>query len=377
MLQPKACYFNSLEIHKDSKEAKMQLDFHFYTIYVLCRCNGMSPENAKKVAYASQHTDDAKHEHALKFENGGRFQQILSAHKIFDIDAVSSESQHRIYVPFHFIPGNHGDRIRERMVCKENSDIAQMMVQEVATLKDKPYQLHRLGIALHVYADTWSHQEFSGLHSEVNDVEVKEVFNEDESVFSEILGIFGGITDFLTPQIGHAKAGHLTDEPFRDWKFYNAYQDRNMTRKNWVLCENASKEIYEQVKSFLANNSQFKDEQSIPWDSIKSTIVSLFKQKGDIETRCQNWAETINDSRFGFECQAGEKDLPYDDREWFKEAVEVKEVPTKVDEKRKIKKYWRKDDFHLSDWKYFHDAAASHRFFVLHEILAPEGIVCG
>jgi len=103
----------------------------------------------------------------------------------------------------------------------------------------------------------------------------------------------------------------------------------------------------------------------------------LFKQKGDTETRCQSWAEAINDSRFGFECQAEEKELSYDDREWFKEAVEVKKVKTKVDEKRKIKKYWWKDDFHLSDWKYFHDAATSHRFFVLQELLAPLGIICG
>ena len=102
----------------------MQKDFHFYAIYVLCRCNGMSPENSKKVAYASQHTDDAKYDHPLDFENGGRFQQVLSAHKFIHPDVFSLNTQYRIYAPFHFIPGNQGNRFQERMVCRQDSEIA-------------------------------------------------------------------------------------------------------------------------------------------------------------------------------------------------------------------------------------------------------------
>ena len=115
----------------------MQPDFHFYAIYVLCRCNGMSPENSNRVAYASQHTDDAKYEHALEFENGDRFQQAQSAH----------------------------------IVCRENMEIAQRMVRAAAGLRDEPYVLHRLGIALHIYADTWSHRDFSGMQIEFNEVD--------------------------------------------------------------------------------------------------------------------------------------------------------------------------------------------------------------
>ena len=55
----------------------MQIDFHFYTIYALARAAGFMPDNAFTIGYASQHTDDAKYEHALEFQNGGRFQQVL------------------------------------------------------------------------------------------------------------------------------------------------------------------------------------------------------------------------------------------------------------------------------------------------------------
>lgn len=349
----------------------MQKDFHFYAIYVLCRCNGMSPENSKKVAYASQHTDDAKYEHALDFENGGRFQQVLSAHKSIHPEVFSLDTQYRIYAPFHFIPGNQGNRFQERMVCRQRSEIAQQMVREVANLKGKPYQLHRLGIALHVYADTWSHQDFSGLQTELNDVKEIDVINEGKAGISRIFtNFFRNIAESLIPQIGHAEAATLPDEPYREWTFYHEYQKRSIHRKNWFICQDACRATYKEIKSFLTKNPECRDERPVPWGNTKSVVTNLFRQKGDLEERCGNWAEEINLSGFGFPCQPVEKDLSYDDREWFRTAVEVKTV-------EETEKYHRKDDFHLSDWKHFHDAAASHRFFVLQESLSPQGIVCG
>ena len=350
----------------------MQKDFHFSVIYVLCRCNGMSPENSKRVAYASQHTDDAKYEHALNFENGGRFQQFLSAHKFIDLEVFSLDSQFKIYVPFHFIPGNQGDRFQEHMLCRQNSEIAQRMVREVTNLKGKPYQLHRLGIALHVYADTWSHQDFSGLQTELNDVEEIDVLNEDRVGIAKVFkDFFRGITESLIPQIGHAETVTLPDEPYREWSFYHVYQKRSIHRKNWLICQDACRAIYKEIKGFLYKNPEYRTEKPIPWGDIKSTVTNLFKQRGDMEERCSNWAEKINDSGFGFACQSVEKDVLYDDREWFRTAVEVK----KNDGGEKY--FNKKDDFHISDWKHFHDAASSHRFFVLQELLSPQGIICG
>jgi len=349
----------------------MQKDFHFSVIYVLCRCNGMSPENSKKVAYASQHTDDAKYYEALDFENGGRFQQVLSAHKFIDPKVFSLDSQYKIYAPFHFIPGNKGERFQERMVCRQNSEIAQRMVREVANLKDRPYQLHRLGIALHVYADTWSHQDFSGLQIELNDVEDIDVLNEGRVGIAKVFtDFFRDIAESLIPQVGHAETATLPDEPYREWSFYHVYQKRTIHRKNWLICQDASRAIYKEIKHFLTQNPGYRTEKPIPWGNIKSTVTNLFRQKGDLEERCSNWAERINDSSFGFACQPIEKDLSYNDREWFRAAVEVNEMD-------ETEKYFKKDDFHISDWKHFHDAAASHRFFVLKESLSPQGIICG
>ncbi len=350
----------------------MQKDFHYYAIYVLCRCNGMSPDNSKIVAYSSQHTDDAKYDHALDFENGGRFQQLLSAHKFIHPEVFSLDTQYKIYVPFHFIPGVIGANFKDRMLCRQNSEIAKQMVREVEHLKGKPYLLHRLGIALHVYADTWSHQEFSGLQTNLNDIEQIDVINENKSGIAKIFtDFFRNVTEALIPQVGHAEAAMLPDEPYREWNFYNVYQKKTIHRKNWLMCQDACKEIYKEIKHFLTKNQEYRSEKTIPWGNIKKVITTLFKQKGSLEERCRNWIEMINDSGFGFTCQPVERNITYDDREWFRDAVELKADAEEKD------KYFRKDNFHYSDWKYFHDAAASHRFFVLQELLSSKGIVCG
>jgi hypothetical protein len=101
----------------------MQEDFHFYAIYAFARAAGFLPDHAHIIAYASQHTDDAKYEHALEFENGGRFQQVLTGHRFLHYRAMSKETCYRIWVPFHFLPGNVGVDFYERMLSRPGSTV--------------------------------------------------------------------------------------------------------------------------------------------------------------------------------------------------------------------------------------------------------------
>ena len=351
----------------------MQLDFHFYTIYALCRCAGMLPKDAKTVAYASQYTDDAKHDHTLEFKNGGRFSQVQSAHKHFSLGILSRETQYQIYVPFHFMPGNEGDDFYERLLCRENSSLAKQMVREVANIGNKPYKLHRLGIAFHVYADTWSHQEFSGIKHELNEIEDVDSINEEGSFFPDLYEKIRrnvGIT--VIPEIGHAQCQYYPDIPYAEWTYKKEIDHHERHKKNWGNCLRASKAIYDSLVNFLdkPNNSKhFKDER-IQWSTVRPIFDDLFKREGSIEERCQNWAGTIKASKFGFKAKQADKSLSYHDREWFNKAVSV-ENGTERD------LYTRVDNFYMSDWKLFHDAAVSHRFYVLRELLPQYEIICG
>ena len=74
-------------------------------------------------------------------------------------------------MPSHFIPGKIGDTYTERLKCRMDSHIAQEMRDHHLTFSDRPFALQLLGIAAHVYADTFSHYGFSGVSSRGNRVD--------------------------------------------------------------------------------------------------------------------------------------------------------------------------------------------------------------
>lgn len=149
----------------------MQKDFHYYTIYVLCRGAGIKPKASRRIAYASQYTDDAKHAHILKFTGGELFAQERTAHEFISISIFSKRVQLPIFAAFHFLPGDLYEReakydppkFRERMICTPDSDTSRELLKKVKINHDSPFAQHALGIALHTYADTFAHQNFSGL----------------------------------------------------------------------------------------------------------------------------------------------------------------------------------------------------------------------
>lgn len=347
----------------------MQIDFHFYTIYALARGVGFKPDDAHIIAYSSQHTDDAKYEHALDFENGGRFQQVLTAHKFLDLDVLTKPTCYRIWIPFHFLPGNLGKDFYERILVRANSVIAQRMIEDFLSADLKPYSLHRLGILLHVYADTWSHQNFMGIMHDMNDIKSMKVKGTEKGFLKSLLNkLKEEFLEYHAPKLGHAQAGTIPDEPYREWK-YKDYKGYHLEISNNERALDAAQNCYLVLSRFLKRFPQFLSSKTIPWQEIADKIAELFNHEGALEDRVKNWQEAISKGLIGFKPKDRDINLFYDDRDWFKSAVTVKK-----DEKEH---YIRNKGFERSNWKFFHDAAAFHRFHILHELLPEYGIICG
>jgi len=348
----------------------MQEDFHFYTIYALCRAAGFSPDSAHIVAYSSQHTDDAKYGHALNFENGGRFQQVLTAHRYIDINVFSKEVCYNIWIPFHFLPGNLGVDFYERLFVSPNSVISQRMIEDFLDSEIKPYTLHRLGIILHVYADTWSHQNFMGIMKDYNDVKELKVMDEDENFLKGLLeDLKDKILEYALPMLGHTQAGTIPDEPYRVWE-YRDFRDEFHRVINRVRALDAAQNCYMLLLRFLRRFPQFCYSNPLSWQDMVSKIDELFSKKGDLEDRIQIWKKAIREGQLGFKVEKDDEYINYNDRDWFKAAVRV------IEEEETIH-YERLEGFEISNWKYFHDAAAFHKFHILHEVLPDYGIICG
>jgi hypothetical protein len=350
----------------------MQKDFHFYTIYALARAAGLSPDHSFIIAYSSQHTDDAKYEHALKFENGGRFQQILTAHKYLHLKTLTLTTCYTIWVPFHFLPGNLGVEFYERMLTRSGSTVAQKLIDGILICNSRPYLLHRLGIFLHCFADTWSHQNFLGLEREdFNDVKRLDVKGMDHFSFKSLKNNLKLIIpEYAAPKLGHAQAGSLPDEPYREWK-YTDYLGKRHDISNVRRCMDAAQNCFQVLIKFLDHFPGFFDSSPVPWHNIAAKIRELFEMHGSLDERVRKWKDAISGGEFGLKTRGRDTNLEYHDREWFQEAVKVEKLP----DNREL--YERKVGFETSHWKYFHDAGAFHRFTVLHEVLPEHGMICG
>ena len=350
----------------------MEKDFHFFAIYALARSTGFKSDHAHTIAYASQHTDDAKYEHALEFENGGRFQQVLTAHKYLDPDSLSKEVCYQIWVPFHFLPGDVGVEFHERMLTRAGSTVAQRLLDDILASHWKSYLLHRLGIFLHTYADTWSHQNFLGLErDDLNDVKKLKVLGETSQSLKEIVEkLKQDVLEYFAPKLGHTQAGNIPDEPYREWRYEN-YLGKSFHIFNVERALDAARNCYQALTKFLGQFPTLASAVALPWHEIAGKMGELFQTDDDLEKRCRSWAKAIKQGQMGFTPEGRDLKLVYDDREWFKQAVKVVKGPDDTD------LYLRNPGFETSPWKYFHDAAAFHRFTVLHEVLPEHGMICG
>jgi hypothetical protein len=289
----------------------MRIDFHFYTIYALARAAGFSPDDAYVIAYSSQYTDDDVQENKILFENGGEFEPFITAHRILDPHTVSERICKRVWVPFHFLPGNQGVG-NEKLLTKANGDIVQEMI--VQFLREdgediKPFRRHLLGIILHAYADTWSHQSFMGVVDDRNRVNNLNVDGKNIYIYQ------------LAPPLGHAQAGSTPDEPRLAWEYTDNQGDRHRLANADRALE-AAKHCHILMSQFMDKFSrEFRDSDPIDWPQIEGRIADLFHYQQDLRGCINSWGEAISNGGFGFRPREKDINLIYDEREWFNIAI--------------------------------------------------------
>lgn len=177
---------------------RMNIEFHYYSLHYLAQKAGFPTPEATTIAVASQLVDES----IQAWEIGSSLSEITQNYVFWDKDVAA-----RIYRPFHFIPGDAaaaGARRKDgragAWVVTEDSPLAREIL--VAALRTR--NLYRIGVALHSYADTWAHQNFSA------DDEVQNAMDGD-----------GGTKGFARaaslPAAGHLQAFKNPDDPRLSW----------------------------------------------------------------------------------------------------------------------------------------------------------------
>lgn len=251
-----------------------------------------------------------------------------------------------------------------KIVCQPDSPIAQEMV--AATIRDqgKPYSLHRLGITVHVYADTWAHQGFAGVLNEINEVEdIKETSNSGQ--FAGGLPEFlNGILDDAVPPLGHGRANILPDMPFLSWQYLNG--------KNQPISHNNAQNFCDAANALCVAMQRYREKN--PNASVRGigpndrqVMRDLFSNQTtkDGKKRHQAWLAAIKGGKFSFESA----EISY--AEDGKYSWKARALGTSAD----MPVYTYQDAFLSSNWKLFHDALQLHRLTLLHDIL-PAYRIC-
>lgn len=345
----------------------MQIDFHHTVTYVSARIAGFSQKEAQIIAYSAQYVDDATTGGAIFFRNGAMYSRISSAHKSIDTLNLRDDEDRLVWAPFHFLPGNDRrldlDQVyANRLVCRPGSEVAEKMLKAAFDpgVKSKPNALHRLGISMHVYADTWAHQGFAGIIDPVNEVNAaKDTGNS--GVFSGILQqCLDGIVESAAPALGHGKAYIFPDMPFLSWSYTNG-RGQPIARNNTdIFCE-AANALCKAMQRYRGGT-----ETGIGTDDA-ATIRRFFAgfKSADGKERHDKWVRGIAEGDFSF----GREDVAYDadgNDSWKGQAL---------GDSRDLPKYPYFQGFLASEWKYFHDALQEHRLTMLHAIL-PEFDIC-
>lgn len=359
----------------------MQIDFHHTVTYVCARIAGFTHDEADIIAYSAQYVDEATNEGTIVFENNARYSRMASAHKMLDRRNFSAAANAKVWVPFHFLPGNGGKpagenpegSFIEKLVCTEDSYISREMLDMTRADKDKPYALHRLGIAMHVYADTHAHQKFAGVQHRINEVNDLELANEDIDFDERLVTFFkDSITNikqrFVNDNVplGHGPALECPDKPYLKWSYTNGMGER-IERDNTEIFMNAVTRMIGEMMAFRdpnGENSSAYNEDDI--NQIRINFETFTQQKG--HQRHAKWIESIARGDFNF----GPVQLsfiPKGEGSWKYQAIGTTKYKDDFDEK-----FEYTPEFLSSNYKLFHDALQAHYFDVIHDILPKYGI---
>ena len=342
----------------------MQTDMHYYAILYLCLAAGLKPEDAVKIAYSSQYVDDAVYSAKVKviFSDGSKkvFDPIRCAHN--GLKSFGAGVQEKVYFPFHFLPGMQGESYEEKVITQsgpKNNLCFNDVVKEALTAKN----LYRIGISLHVLADTYSHEGFSGLWSQFNHVEQVKFMPSKNSWFKSILSklrwTYRRRLFNLAPAIGHGKAGHLPDIPYLGWSHRTFEGELRLISNNLKFC-NCLWILYKNVISKIPGNRKPR----INDDELRKVLWEGVMQNKTLRRRCNDWRSRIKEL---FENNNESPDpgvmRKYSDKKWIKEIGKIRKRFLFIKSRFKVKVLEK--DFRESDIFKFHVEALKHRIYIM------------
>lgn len=300
----------------------MQADFHYYATYCAAYIAGYSHEEALALCYSDQFVDCCTKTFLKSVSATVHAATSQSQAELVDTraDAVGLQDITRIWSSFHFLPKDLFAEVRwatktyknkYRLICGPNGDL----VKDTVDLA-KGKSIQAAGIAMHVLADTWAHQNFAGtpslvINNTTNDFyeimpdgETKKLtFKHSPGASDDIENSVYNSTVFNPSEtnilnLGHGHAGHLPDYSFIRYKYLPAWDNyRECLKDNPSDYRHAFCQMIYAMKYLRGENAVFEkntydEETAAPY--IERIMTILTKRQGDASADWKAFGEELS-----------------------------------------------------------------------------------
>ena len=310
---------------------------HYYGTYAMARAAGINRNTAKIIATAAQFVDDNAEKDNIEFRDGARLDSEATAHHALNHKNIDPEDQRKIWVPFHFLPGNEGETYTERLVCRKDSEIAREMVQHMLSLANRSYAVPLMGITAHVYADTFAHYGFSGISSrrnKINKIEFDKIITQKsekhlkqkEKEFKENYPGEGGMltnikawfAETLSGALGHGAAVTFPDRSYLKWSFkYEDPEYDSGLRDNPATFMEGCKALHTLFRDFAKAKPECAENSVTKFADIESELATIINLQGPKAKRIEAWRSAAKNGNIFV---SGPEDIPpYNANIWHNE----------------------------------------------------------
>lgn len=261
----------------------MNVEFHYYSTAFLAVKAGFTLDEATTIAYAGQYVDHHHRSYEIHVRRGVLVSGPTQNFSFWDPDTVSE-----VLAPFHFLPAGRDasgspppsvrrDGARSVWEVRPNSAPAKALL--VAALKTR--NLHRIGLALHTFSDTWAHQNFTARDEEWNRLDPNN----------------------RLPSPGHAQAGWAPDLWLAEWSDPRLREPAVVNQPRFADC---ARKVYRYLCTYQGKD--FKTDEETVLAQLAELIASG-RGRESVEDRVLEFILTLNLE-------------PYDPSRWLAQALE-------------------------------------------------------
>ena len=302
----------------------MDIEFHYYITYIIALRAGFNPHDAYLIAYSSQYTDDNHKRYGISEDTSDEYRNYIS--QTANILKPKKELL-RIHSIFHFMPGTKDEvfvdstrrcdgKLHLLNTIPDNQN-ARFLLQEALDLRNS----YRIGIATHMYSDTFAHQNFVG--------------------YDDCFNSMKGLLEKAIPNIGHADAKFCPDWPALVWK------DKRLVSSH--------SEIDNKQRFLDAAISLFKEycrslDRTASSQNVDGLLTELDKAIGERDDENQ-----LSENRIDrYRALIGDDFIDYDKEAWFKKAINREMGLFKWI-------YSWKENYRASHWFQFEESVKAHQ----------------